>query len=251
MLKANGFDVASIEILPFKVSYDYEFTEPGKGIVRIDMEERMPLMLSSKMMSILDGVETRDDQVVNKAQEDLHNNIGYLQYRMDNIIEKISDDVFNELSDQGKLLYSDFIAEARNALLEAENVLYENNSKDLDALHAQNEAIEGILSRFDEFLQDLRADYKQARSKAAQQAENESKRDQQKKREPESTVGPAVGFVEAPNKRDSAGNTTRSNLNYRRVNSDPELSKATMAPNFIDDADISLYVEGDDIYADI
>jgi len=35
MLKANGFDVASIEILPFKVSYDYEFTEPGKGIVRI------------------------------------------------------------------------------------------------------------------------------------------------------------------------------------------------------------------------
>ena len=105
MLKANGFDVASIEILPFKVSYDYEFTEPGKGIVRIDMEERMPLMLSSKMMSILDGVETRDDQVVNKAQEDLHNNIGHLQYRIDNTIEKISDDVFNELSDQGKLLF--------------------------------------------------------------------------------------------------------------------------------------------------
>ena len=177
MLKANGFDVASIEILPFKVSYDYEFTEPGKGIVRIDMEERMPLMLSSKMMSILDGVETRDDQVVNKAQEDLHNNIGHLQYRIDNTIEKISDDVFNELSDQGKLLYSDFIAEARNALLEAENVLYENDSKDPDVLHAQNEVIEDILSRFDAFLQELRADYKQARSKAVQQAENKSKRD--------------------------------------------------------------------------
>ena len=86
--------------------------------------------------------------------------------------------MFNELSDQGKLLYSDFIAEARNALYEAENILYDNNSKDLDALNAQNDAIEDILSRFDAFLKDLREDYKQARSKAAQQAENESKRDQ-------------------------------------------------------------------------
>jgi len=178
MLKANGFDVASIEILPFKVSYDYEFTEPGKGIVRIQMEDRTPLTFSSSMKSILDGVETREDQVINKAQEDLHNNIGNLQYRIDNLVEKISDEVFNELSDQGKLLYSDFIAEARNALYEAENVLYENNSRDLDVLNAQNDAIEDILSRFDAFLKDLREDYNQARSKAAQQAENESKRDQ-------------------------------------------------------------------------
>jgi hypothetical protein len=142
------------------------------------MEDRTPLTFSSSMKSILDGVETREDQVINKAQEDLHNNIGNLQYRIDNLVEKISDEVFNELSDQGKLLYSDFIAEARNALYEAENVLYENNSRDLDVLNAQNDAIEDILSRFDAFLKDLREDYNQARSKAAQQAENESKRDQ-------------------------------------------------------------------------
>ena len=60
MLKQNGFDVASIEILPFKVSYDYEFTEPGKGIVNIELQDRMPLMFSKNMLNILDGIEDRD-----------------------------------------------------------------------------------------------------------------------------------------------------------------------------------------------
>ena len=251
MLKANGFDVASIEILPFKVSYDYEFTEPGKGIVRIDLEDRMPLMLSSKMKSILDGVETREEQSINTAREELHNNIGHLQYKIDNFVEKITDEVFDELSDQGKILYSDFLSEVKNAVEEASILLYDQNSRDIDALNAKNDAIEAILERFDAFLKDMREDIKLSRSKAAQQAINESKREQQKKREPQQESGPVVGSVYAKNKRDSAGNTTRSNLNYVRVNSDPELTKATMAPNFIDDADITLYVEGDDIYADI
>jgi len=85
MLKVNGFDVASIEILPFKVSYDYEFTEPGKGIVRIDMEERMPLMLSSNMMSILDGIETRDDQVIAKTRQDLITACDTIQSRLETL----------------------------------------------------------------------------------------------------------------------------------------------------------------------
>ena len=60
-----------------------------------------------------------------------------------------------------------------------------------------------------------------------------------------------AGVIPATNKRDSAGNTSHSNLNYRRVTGDPELSRATLAPNFIDEADIRLYAEDDEIYADI
>jgi len=251
MLKANGFDVSSIEVLPFKVSYDYDFTEPGKGIVNITMQSRMPLMLSSKMKTILDGVETRDQQAVRIAQENLHNNIGHLQYKLDQITEKISDDIFNELSEQGKLIYSDFISEAKNVLVSAEQALYDRKSEDIDELNAQNDTVDDVLSRFDEVLKDLRADYKQAMAKAAEQAINEAKRDQQDKRVSKQDSEEVAGVIPATNKRDSAGNTSHSNLNYRRVTGDPELSRATLAPNFIDESDIRLYVEGDEIYADI
>ena len=138
----------------------------------------MPLMLSSKMKTILDGIENRDQQTVRIAQENLHNNIGHLQYKLDQITEKISDDVFNELSEQGKLIYSDFISEAKNALTSAEQALYDRKSEDIDELNAQNDAVDDVLSRFDEVLKDLRADYKQATSKAAEQAVNKAKRDQ-------------------------------------------------------------------------
>ncbi|MBR2213437.1 MAG: hypothetical protein IJ889_03260 [Eubacterium sp.] len=135
-------------------------------------------MLSSKMKTILDGIENRDQQTVRIAQENLHNNIGHLQYKLDQITEKISDDVFNELSEQGKLIYSDFISEAKNALTSAEQALYDRKSEDIDELNAQNDAVDDVLSRFDEVLKDLRADYKQATSKAAEQAVNKAKRDQ-------------------------------------------------------------------------
>jgi len=64
MLKAEGFDVASIEILPIKVQYDYEFTEAGKGLNSATLEPRVFLTFSSKMLSILDGIESRDDQAL-------------------------------------------------------------------------------------------------------------------------------------------------------------------------------------------
>jgi hypothetical protein len=64
MLKAEGFDVASIEILPVKVQYDYEFTEAGKGLNSATLEPRVFLTFSSKMLSILDGIESRDDQAL-------------------------------------------------------------------------------------------------------------------------------------------------------------------------------------------
>lgn len=251
MLKANGFDVASIEILPFRCSYDYNFTEPGRGIVVIEMQDRMPLMLSSKMMRILDGVESRDDQALNEVRQQLHDTIGGVNYKLNRMTEKMSDDVFDELSDKGKMLYSDFLAEVKNVLDLAENVLYDQDSKDIDAIRAQYEAVEVIFSRFDDVLHELNEDIKRERSKVAEQARNESKRAQQKRRQEPSSVQPIAGVINAPNKRDSAGNTSHTNLNYQRVEGDKELSAATMAPNFIDDADIELFIDGDDIYANI
>lgn len=250
MLKLNGFDVASIEILPFRVSYDKEFTEPGRGIDYVELQERMPLMFSSKMLSILDGIETRDSQALKQVEEQLQNVMGGVDNKFKNLSEKMTEGAFNELSDQGKILYSDFMAEAKNALKEAEDLLHNQHSDDIDAIKAQISSLEDIYSRFDNLLHDLREDIKRERSKAAQQARNEAIRDQQKQRE-EPSYEPVAGVVNAPNKRDSAGNTSHTNLNYRRIEGDRELSNATMAPNFVDDADISVYIDGDEVYADI
>lgn len=250
MLKAEGFDVASIEILPIKVQYDYQFTEAGKGLNSATLEPRVFLTFSSKMLSILDGIESRDDQALQNVKEDLHNSIGHIDYKLSQLEEKITDDVFNELSEQGKLLYSDFVTRVNNIVAEVNQTLYNPDFKDdIDVYRSQLSEADKLLEEFDQFLRDLRADYSQARLKATQQAENEAKRDLQKKREQQ--AGPAVGTVQAPNKRDSQGNVSHTNLNYQRINGDRELALATIAPNFIDDADITLYIDGDDIYCDI
>lgn len=176
--------------------------------------------------------------------------MGGVDNKFKNLSEKMTEGAFNELSDQGKILYSDFMAEAKNALEEAKDLLHNQHSDDIDAIKAQISSLEDIYSRFDDLLHDLREDIKRERSKAAQQARNEAIRDQQKQRE-EPSYEPVAGVVNAPNKRDSAGNTSHTNLNYRRVEGDRELSNATMAPNFVDDADISVYIDEGEVYADI
>jgi ubiquitin C-terminal hydrolase len=83
--------------------------------------------------------------------------------------EKITDDVFNELSEQGKLLYSDFVTRVNNIVAEVNQTLYNQNFKDdIDVYRSQLSEADKLSEEFDQFLKDLRADYNQARLKAAQ-----------------------------------------------------------------------------------
>jgi hypothetical protein len=83
--------------------------------------------------------------------------------------EKITDDVFNELSEQGKLLYSDFVTRVNNIVAEVNQTLYNSNFKDdIDVYRSQLSEADKLLEEFDQFLRDLRADYSQARLKATQ-----------------------------------------------------------------------------------
>jgi len=50
----------------------------------------------------------------------LHNSIGHIDYKLSQLEEKVTDDVFNELSEQGKLLYSDFVTQVNNIVAEVD-----------------------------------------------------------------------------------------------------------------------------------
>ena len=86
----------------------------------------------------------------------MHNIIGAIDARVIQLSEKMSDDAFNELSDQGKLIYSDFIAQVKNEIVNAEELLYDQQSDDIDALKAKLHTLEDIYSQFDSVLHDLR-----------------------------------------------------------------------------------------------
>ena len=99
----------------------------------------------------------------------MHNSIGHIDYKLSQLEEKITDDVFNELSEQGKLLYSDFVTRVNNIVAEVNQTLYNSNFKDdIDVYRSQLSEVDKLLEEFDQFLRDLRADYNQTRLKAAQ-----------------------------------------------------------------------------------
>jgi len=148
--------------------------------------------------------------------------------------------VFDELSDEGKQIYSDYLASIDNIQIPEED--------DVDLLKSVLNDINAIINQYNSIKDQLNADYTRQKDKEAELAENKQK---QEAKAQQIQIGEVASTERAKNKRDSYGNTSHTNLNYRQVEADRDLELATSSPDFIENADFELYIEGDDIFVDI
>lgn len=249
----TGGNVASIEILPFYCSYDREF----RTIYSVESQDRIPLMFSSKMLEILNGVSDRNEQVLSQIMQDYAANIETLGRAYDRLAD-ILEDYFDDLSDATKLQITDFLNGARY------HIEGQLDIADIDEATAAVTETNALLKEASDGLNNAKIDIANTAERAAQQKINEAN----KGNEPgdiidsppidgippeinEGDAGDATGSTYAKNKKDSAGNTSHTNLNYRQIDADPELAKATSAPDFVTNGVFELYVDGDDVYCDI
>lgn len=234
----TGNDVKSIEILPFFCNYAYN-GEELKYINSIAVHDRIPLLFSSEMDTILDGVQNRDAGVINQLKQDINDAYESLLHKKDNVVNRM-EPVFDELSDAAKLIYSDYITAINNLQL--------SQTDDVDLLKSTLDNINNLINQYEDIKQQLNVDYLRQKDKQAEQAENEQKKEQ---RQQQIQTEEPVESVRARNKNTSYGNTSHTNLNYRQIEADRDLELATISPDFIENADFELYIEQDEVYVDI
>lgn len=148
--------------------------------------------------------------------------------------------MFDELSDEGKQIYSDYLASIDNIQIPEED--------DVDLLKSVLNDINAIINQYNSIKDQLIADYTRQKDKEAELAENRQK---QEAKAQQIQIGEVASTERARNKKDSYGNTSHTNLNYRQVEADRDLELATSSPDFIENADFELYIEGDDVFVDI
>lgn len=235
----SGGDVKSIEILPNVCNYDREL----RVIYNVSSEPRILLTFSKEMLDILNNTVDKNDETIRSLKQKIYDAYNVLANRRRQLSSKMNDDVFNMLSDNGKLIYSDFISLVNNIQLPADD--------DIQLLQQLLDEINDILSQYQQTLDALNQDYLTQFAIQNQIDENKQKEDRKKSRVQGEQAGQAVGLVNAENKRSSIGNTEHTNLNWIRVQSDRELELATSSPGFIINADFNLYIENDEVFADI
>lgn len=233
----TGGNVASIEIMPFWCSYDYRNFDKVNSI---NLQRRTMLMFSSKMLDILNGVMQQTDPVVEELRKNLNDAYNELLRRRADLSEKMTDEVWNTLSDNAKLVLGDFMNWINNIQIP------END--DVDLLNSVLKGIDRLLNEYDQMLQFLREDYQYQKDLEARRAEFEARRRQREQHEQQED---SADGIYANNKRDSKGNRSHANLHYKDVEKYVDLEAATVAPDFITSADFSLYTEGSRVFVDI
>ena len=234
----TGNSVRSIEILPMHCVYAYSGPEL-KYINRVTVQDRMVLPFSSEMDQILTGIQERNTSLVNQLKTEITAAYEDLLHKRYNVIDRM-ESVFDELSDEGKQIYSDYLASIDNIQIPEED--------DVDLLKSVLNDINAIINQYNSIKDQLNADYTRQKDKEAELAENKQK---QEAKAQQIQIGEVASTERAKNKRDSYGNTSHTNLNYRQVEADRDLELATSSPDFIENADFELYIEGDDIFVDI
>lgn len=238
-IEMPGELVASIEILPTKCVYD---TSEFRVVNSMQLEPRIPLMLSSKMRDILTGVVDRNAETVQHLRDQINSLLVELANKKVEFANKVSDEMFETLSENGKLAHSDFITAINNI-----RYVY---SDDIDYLQSIIDQINEVLDKYQSTLDEVIQDYQRQKDFEARRAEEQAKRDKRDAHiQPE--VEQPITLVNAENKNDSAGNTSHTNLNYIQVGSDRTLELATSSPDFITSAEFVVYSDGNELYADI
>ena len=233
----TGGTVASIEIMPFWCNYDRSQFDK---INSIKLQRRTMLEFSSEMLNILTGVAEQTDFVIKELRDALNKSYNELLRRRADLSEKMSDEVWNVLSENAKLILGDFMNWVNNIKIP--------ESDDVDLLRSILGGIDQLLGDYDQMLQLLREDYQHQKNIEAQRLEQENKR---KQREAHVQSEESTDGIYADNKRDSKGNQYHSNLHYKDVEKYGDLEAATVASDFITNADFSLYTEGNRIFVDI
>lgn len=233
-LETSG-QVASVEIMPFWCNYATDFSK----INSIKLQSRHLLTFSKDMLDILSGVSENTNQALQELQTAVNDSHIKLQTLLLDLVNKMDDNVWNTLSDSGKILLGDFISQVNN--------IDASPTDDMSLLQTVLDEIDNLIEQYGNVLQTLREDYQNQKNLEAQRAEQETRRRQQQAhvQQQESPV------QYADNKRDSRGNDSHANLNYKDVQKDEDLELATVSSDFITNADFSLYTEGNRVFVDI
>lgn len=235
-LETSG-TVASIEIMPFWCNYEYSNLDK---INSVKLQRRTMLMFSSKMLEILTGVTEQTDSAVKELRDALNKSYNELLRLRSDLSDKMSDEVWNVLSDNAKVVLGDFMNRINNINIPESN--------DTELLKSFLNGIDQLLGNYDSMLQFLREDYQNQKNIEALRLEQEAKRNQREAHVQEED--PSEGIY-ADNKQDSKGNKFHANLHYKDVEKYEDLEAATIAPDFITNGDFSLYTEGNRVFVDI
>ena len=235
----TGGTVASIEILPSYCNYDYEF----RVIYSVELEPRLRLPRSKKMLDILDNVADTSAETIKAIRDSISERYEELLNKEDYLKDAIDDNAYDMLSTEGKLSISDFINAVHNISIPQED--------DVVLLGSVLDEITDLLNSYPRVLNAAREDYVKQKAKEAELEEQRRKAEEREKKIQGEEPGQAVSTVRAENKRDSGGNTSHTNLYWKQVEADRDLELATSSPDFITKGDFSLYREGNEIYVDI
>lgn len=239
----TGNQVKSIEILGFKVSYDF-YHEPNR-IWGIDLEGRIPLNFSSNMSNILNEDENINDVVVQTLRGELSNKLDHLASIFD-MLHKRVDHIFDDLSFDGKMVWSDFVSKVHNIVIPDDNALPEDIKTVIDDVDYLLKEAESTWKRI---IDDYNKNTSERTDKVEIQQHSQQAEDDHQAQPQE--VGEPSGEVYAKNKKKSKGNTSRTNLAYQYVQSIHSLEIATSAPDFITDSEFELYTQDGKLFCKI
>lgn len=231
--------VASVEIMPSYCNYDYEF----RTIYSVELEPRLMLTFSKKMLDILDNVSNTESNTISALRNTISERYQELLSKQHYLEANIDEDIFDVLSDDGKFIMADFLNAIHNIVIPQQD--------DVILLGGVLDEITGLLDSYQDVLDGLREDYRNQQAKSAIAAEQQQKAQQQENKVQGEEPGSMTSTVRATNKRDSMGNTSHTNLYWKQVEADRDLELATISPDFITNADFSIYTIGDDVFVDI